>query len=153
MSFKEIKDERLELQKYKAGYKAFKVLMPLGILISFAIFGVLDIDTAHPILYLTFLPFFVGMGIFSYYAREYEKIDEEQTALKIVAEQRTWKVIVRRVVFMAVWMGVIHYFILSRGRSIWWSVAAGLFFGISMGILEYYQIKSNFKKAREESDV
>ncbi|MES2765009.1 MAG: DUF6773 family protein [Bacteroidota bacterium] len=152
MSFKEIKDERLELQKYKAGYETYNILMIIILVVTMILLYAIDIDT-NPIVLITFIPLFAGLWIYEFKAEEAEEFDEEQTVLKAVAQRQKWIVIAKRAAFVAVFGFLSKYFVLDNKSDFWSSLSFALLNGIAIGIFWYFHMNKVLKKSKEQSDV
>jgi nicotinamide riboside transporter PnuC len=149
--FKEMKDERLQLQKYKAGYETFKILTAMNAVIPFILEYHFGYD--NPIIFIMFAPFFLGLWIYEAKAQEAEEFDEEQDVLKISAKRRKWIAIVKRAGFVTTFSFITHYFASNRQENFWQSVEFSLISGFGMAIFEYFRMRHVLKKVQEKENV
>lgn len=151
MRFKEIKDERLELQKYKAGYETYEILMLIHLVVTMILLYAIDTDK-NPIILIAFIPLFAGLWIYQFKAEEAEEFDEEQTVLKAAARRQKWIIAVRRAAFVAVFSFLSNYFIMTRQESLLHSIQFGLLNGAGIGVFWYYQTNKVLKKKNKEQE-
>ncbi|HYF04201.1 MAG TPA: hypothetical protein VEC36_12535 [Patescibacteria group bacterium] len=151
MSFKEVKDERLQLQKYKAGYQTYNILMIIHLMIAIALVYAIDITT-NPIVLIAYIPFFAGLWIYEFKAEEAEEFDEEQTVLNAASQRRTWIIIAKRAVFVALFGSLTNYFLMSEQDSLLNSIQFGLLNGVCVGIFWYYHTNKILRKNTEQEN-
>ncbi len=152
MSFKEIKDERLQLQKYKAGYETYNILMIIHVVVAMILLYATDTDK-NPVILIAYIPLFAGIWIYEFKAEEAEEFDEEQTVLKADAQRRKWIVIAKRAGFVAVFGFLSKYFVLDNKSDLWSAIFFALINGIGIGIFWYFHMKKVLKKSTEKEDV
>lgn len=150
MSFKEIKDERLELQKYKAGYETFKILIWMNFVVGIILIYIFDKQNA--IINILLIPFFAGLYIYEYKAREAIEFEEETGIVKSISQKRQWFLIARKVAFFTVFIFLYHYVFPDNHNTLWQSIRSASLAGLLMGIFEYYRMKKALKRKKEKEN-
>jgi hypothetical protein len=146
--FKEIKDERLQLQKYKAGYETFKILTAMNFLV--AIILIYIFDKQNSIINILLIPCFAGMWIYEFKAQEAIDFEEGNDANKVVGPNQ-WFIILRQMLLFGLGIFIFNYF-LEPEKTVWQTAKYSLIAAMIMGILWYLRMRHVFKKSKEEEE-
>lgn len=146
--FKKSGDERLDLQKYKAGYYSFWAMWILSGAITLLTSNSIDVEKNPAILWMA-LPWFLGIFIYETMALEYLEYSEEQKLKNDAGRRRFVRSMVIRLALVFVFSGVTNYYFVSEQKSVRGSLLYGCVFTAVMGGIFYSEYRSKVKKIRE----
>ncbi|MES2765005.1 MAG: hypothetical protein V4642_04010 [Bacteroidota bacterium] len=146
-SFKNSGDERLDLQKYKAGYYAFWTMWVLSGIITILTSNSIDIDKNPAVLWMA-LPLFLGIFIYETMALEYLEYSEEQKLKNDAGRRRFVRSMIIRLTLVFVFSCVTNYYFVSEQKSVRGSLLYGCFFTLVMGGILYSEYRSKVNKIK-----